>query len=135
MKGLPPDRRESRGTTTTTTAAGGASSGTAGRQGSGQPGREARPPTGTAVPPDVVQPGTPAGAAESPASQPGPSDPEPPVSDDITGGLAAQELDEMPGKLPVLPIVAFLLVVGSATITWAMRRRVVDAPVDAELNS
>lgn len=135
VKGLPPDRREARATTTTTTAAPGASAGAAGGQGGGQPTGEVRPPTGTAVSPQPAQPGTAAGAEEAPAAEPGASQPEAPVSDDITGGLAAQELDQLPGKVPVLPIIAFLLLVGSATITWAMRRRVGDAPVDPSLNS
>jgi len=41
---------------------------------------------------------------------------------DYVGGLAvAGKPDE--GRLPVIPIVIFLLALGAATITWALRRR------------
>ena len=41
---------------------------------------------------------------------------------DYVGGLAAAG-EPQEGRLPVIPIVIFLLALGTATITWALRRR------------
>ena len=66
--------------------------------------------------------GTPAGAAtggELPAVDDAAGE-----AGDVVGGLAAPPRSaEMPGRTPLLPLIAFLLIVGSGTITWALRRR------------
>ena len=46
---------------------------------------------------------------------------------DVVGGLAAnQNPEDMPGRTPLLPLLAFLLLVGSGTVTWALRRRTIE---------
>ena len=131
VEGLPPDPRDRpRPTSTTSTTAAAGTAGTPGQgQGDVRPSQGSRPPAASpSAPAEGPTAGTPAGA--TPASEPAASLPEDPEVDDLTGGLAAQGGEPVPGKLPVLPMVAFLLLVGSGTITWAMRRRTVDAPPD-----
>ncbi len=71
--------------------------------------------------------GTPAGAA-TPGNV-APADDAAGKIGDVVGGLAArQNPDDMPGRTPLLPLIAFLLIIGSGTITWALRRRTLEPP-------
>ena len=130
VAGLPPDPRDRpRPTSTTSTTAAAGAGGATGGQSDVRPGEATRPPQGRPdAPGERPTVGTPAGA--EPASEPADGMPEDLETDDLTGGLVADGSEPVPGKLPVLPIVAFLLLAGSATITWAMRRRTVDTHLD-----
>ena len=102
----------------------------------------ARPAGGTASPPASQPQG---GAPPTTPSPPGASTPASPTEEtgapmpppsgattvplilaepdvDYVGGLAAAG-EPQEGRLPVIPIVIFLLALGTATITWALRRR------------
>ena len=87
----------------------------------------------------ATNPGSSNGLIGTPAGADQPADPAPPNAgegspEDITGGLALNEGEPMPGRTPVLPLVALLLLMGSATITWALRRRAGETG-DLPLNS
>lgn len=134
VKGLPADQREQRRRTTTTTSPDEGAPSPAGGQDNQPPRPEGRTPARTdPSTPSGLQPGTP--AAADPPSEPPPSIVENSIPDDITGDLALNDTDPSPGQLPVLPIVALLLLAGSAAITWAMRRRAVDEPLETPLSS
>lgn len=134
VRGLAADRAGARGEGTPTTAAGGQNS----ASGAGTPGT---PSDGTVAPPGTDRPngsagptaapsgsGTPA-AAETPADTGQAEDAVSETPGDLVGGLAARtDPEEMPGRTPLLPLVAFLLLIGSGTITWALSRRTHDAP-------
>ena len=79
--------------------------------------------------------GTPAGAA--PEGNPAAADDATGEAGDVVGGLAARPGPaDMPGRTPLLPLIAFLLIVGSGTITWALRRRTLESatPINAPTN-
>ena len=95
-------------------------------------GPTATAPPGRAGPDGAVSPpaggsGTGTPAADTPSGEarsPGDMAVE---GDDIVGGLAdGRGPGDMPGRTPVLPLVAFLLLVGSVAIAWALRRRTLD---------
>lgn len=102
------------------------------------PARPARSATTVATPaPASGRPGTPPASADGTPAEPAepavegsgppaPADPaapsDPSSGDDVVGGLAAAG-DPQSGRVPVIPLVVFLLLFGSATITWALRRR------------
>ena len=134
VRGLPAQRPASTGGTSTTAAAGGAGSGSNSSvvpsdPGGGRPGGQAARP-GSEGPAGVPPAsgggiGTPAGAEVPPPPGAAPGQ---------TGGAgtgegeaaARQAPNDMPGRTPLLPLVAFLLLVGSGTITWALRRRTLE---------
>lgn len=130
VRGIPSQRASTSGTGTPTTAA--SSSG-----GPAQPPGDAAPasdrPTGSAQRPDASVPGS-AASPDTPAGADVPEVPgeTPPQGLDgepgsVNGGFAAGEAaPEMPGRTPLLPLVAFLLLVGSGAITWALRRRTLE---------
>lgn len=128
VRGLSADRAGTAGRSTPTTAetSGAPSdpSGPAGPEGAPRPGM----PSGTAGPPPA-----------SPGSQPAAEVEMPPVTglpvgdssggDEAAGGLTAQtQPDDIPGRTPLLPLVALLLLVGSGTIAWALSRRTLRTP-------
>ncbi|HUR48877.1 MAG TPA: S8 family serine peptidase [Acidimicrobiales bacterium] len=130
VRGLAADRAGAAGGQgTPTSAAGGQSNGGGGNTPAAPPGTVA--PPGTNNPGDSQSPPSASGAlgtaagAEVPAE--GAQDGSATASGapgDVVGGLsAAADPEEMPGRTPLLPLVAFLLLVGSGTITWALRRR------------
>lgn len=119
----------------------------AGASGTGSPttappsgGGNAPPPGGGAgspARPEPVRPEGPAGTApaapdgvSTPAGAEPPTDPANASQDeggDVPDGLAASpNRESMPGRTPLLPLVAFLLLVGSGTIAWALRRRTLE---------
>ena len=87
-----------------------------------------------AVGPDAPRPpsggggiGTPAGADTPGAAGPPPVAGAPGAPGDAVGGMAApRTVEEVGGRTPVLPLVAFLLLVGAIAITWALRRRTLE---------
>ena len=73
--------------------------------------------------------GAPAGAADESAPGEGAVGglTPPAAAGDAPAGLAAGDTpSDMPGRTPLLPLIAFLLVIGSGTITWALRRRTLE---------
>ncbi len=109
VKGLTP-APPTRATTTTTQPSSGS-----------DPDPSPAPSGGTSAPPSApADPGSP--AVEQPADPGSPAEARPDAPEDVVGGLAASPQTQ-PGRAPVIPIVIFLLVFGSATITWALRRR------------
>ena len=87
-------------------------------------------PSGPAVgPANGAASGTPAGAETEVAAPPGDVTGEP---GDVVGGLAVSPSpSDMPGRTPLLPLIAFLLIIGSGTITWALRRRTLEPPINS----
>lgn len=133
VRGLAADRAatSSAGTPTTAQGAGGGSGGTAtSAPPSGTvPAPSAKGPTGGSAPPSPLGgpgtpgvpgalPGTPAVTGDGASAAPG---------DGIDGVAALTDSGEMPGRTPLLPLIAFLLLIGSGTITWALRRRTLEA--------
>lgn len=132
VRGLPaaqPAGEAGPGSPTTAPAVGAGSDGGSGaapatgapsRPSGGRPNRAERPPD------SATRPGTPAGAAPAPAAS---ADNPTGEAGDVVGGLAARQLPEdVGGRTPLLPLIAFLLIVGSGTITWALRRRTLEPP-------
>lgn len=80
-----------------------------------------RPDRSSSSAPEVT-PGPPASEGGAPQT--------PPISGtsgggepgEVTGGLATAR-EPVPARFPVVPVVVFLLFLGSATVTWALRRR------------
>lgn len=71
--------------------------------------------------------GTPAGADTAGADTGPPATDGLSPSEDAAGGLAARPAPEdAGGRTPVLPLIAFLLLVGSVAITWALRRHTLE---------
>lgn len=146
VRGLAAQRAGTTGSGSPTTAppGGGASpdgggTGTRPEGGSNSGAPNERPGTARPADPAVAAPngiGTPAGA-EAPA------DPEEAAlneaegeAGDIVGGLAAsRNPGDAPGRTPLLPLLAFLLLVGSGTVTWALRRRTIEPAPPANLPS
>ena len=132
VRGLTPQRAATTGSGSATTApsSGGQPAGQAPATQSPRetPDRGGSTAVAPADPPSGVGAGigTPAGA-----DSPGPTD-QPPGADDlaagdeIVGGLAVTQEPEDTGRIPVLPLVAFLLLIGSIAITWALRRRTLE---------
>lgn len=89
-----------------------------------------QPPGGaatTTLPTSTTPPTGETGAAGAPTPPPevaatAPAVPTTEPVDDVVGGLAVAGMPDE-GRLPVIPIVIFLLALGTATITWALRRR------------
>lgn len=97
--------------------------GASGQQGS-QPGRVA--PDGSGGPPATSG----VGVGPPPPSVPSAAELDPESDASADAGRAARGVAPRPtagsGRTPLLPLVAFLLLVGCGTITWALRRRAVD---------
>jgi len=134
VRGLPPAQSEASGagTGSATTAPGG-QSGSGGAATPANGGTVAQPervgPQGPAsAPPPVPGIGAPAGA-DTPGEAPAPDGEAISPPGDVVGGLATGASPEaMPGRTPLLPLVAFILLVGSATIAWTLRRRTLERP-------
>lgn len=131
VRGLPAAQEAgASGTGTPTSAAppgggganGSAPSSGASAGGTAQPGRI--DPVGPLPAPPAAGSGLdPPGGADAPG-QVSPGDIGADEGDEIAGGLAANPSPQtMPGRTPLLPLIAFLLIIGSGTITWALRRR------------
>ena len=133
VRGLAAQRANSTGSGTPTTAGTPADSGTpsAGGMTTGSP----------ETPGSARNPGSPTesagGGLGTPAGADTPAAPDAPpgaAPGDAVGGLAAPtDPDASAGRTPMLPLVAFLLLIGSGTITWALRRRTLAPP--APINS
>ena len=145
VRGIPAQQTGTTGTGTATTeppAGGGGST--------GQPPRPTGGGAGGQTPPGETGPGgrgsaaaPPPGGIGTPSGAPSPGDPPALPEEDETGtvgdvadGLAAsRDPDDRPGRTPLLPLLAFLLLVGSGTVAWALRRRTLEPTPPADSSS